>query len=68
MHVETRILFSLDSLSSGLQAHGRQKSVQIVGDRLIKAVKLPALVVGEVVIAGKGLEKTSGERSIDTFE
>jgi hypothetical protein len=40
MQRETRILFSLEVLSSGLEAHCREKRVQIVGDRLIEAVKL----------------------------
>ena len=40
MRRETRILFSLEVLSSGLEAHCREKSIQIVGDRLIEAVKL----------------------------
>ena len=43
---ETRILFSLEVLSSGLEAHCREKSVQIVGDRLIEAVKLTNVCAG----------------------
>jgi len=65
MHAETRILFSLDTLSSGLEADREQNGVQIVGNALIEAVKLATFVRGEVAIAGKGLEKASGERSID---
>ena len=68
MHAETRISFSLDTLSSGLEAHREQKRVQIVGKALIEAVKLATFVLGEVAIAGKGLEKASGEGSIDTLE
>jgi hypothetical protein len=54
MHAATRILFSM--------------KVQIVGNALIEAVQLATFLLGEVAIAGKGLEKTSGERSIDTLE
>jgi hypothetical protein len=68
MHAATRILFSLYTLSCGLEAHREQKKVQIVGNALIEAVKLATFLLGEVAIAGKGLEKTSGERSIDTLE
>ena len=46
MQRETRILFSLEVLSSGLEAHCREKSVQIVGDRLIEAVKLTNVCAG----------------------
>jgi hypothetical protein len=58
----------LDRLSSDLEAYGGEKSVEVVGDTLIEAVQLTAFVLGEMAIAGKGLEKTSGERSIDTLE
>ena len=40
----------------------------MVGEPLIEAVKLTTFVRGEVAIAGKGLQKTGGERSIDTLE
>jgi hypothetical protein len=50
---ETRILFSLDALSSGLEAHCREKSVQIGSDMLIEAVKLTTFVLGELRLPGK---------------
>ena len=34
---------------------------------MIETVKLATFVLGEVAIAGKGLEKTSGERSIGAW-
>jgi hypothetical protein len=61
-------LLWLDRLSSDLEAYGGEKSVEVVGDTLIEAVQLTPFVLGEMAIAGKGLEKTSGERSIDTLE
>ena len=68
MHLETRILFSLDGLSSGLEADCGEESVEIVGEPLIEAVKLTTFVRGEVVIAGERLEETGGEWSIDALE
>ena len=65
---QTRILFSLGWLSSGLEADCGEESREIVGDSLIEAVQLTAFVRGEVTIAGKGLEETGGERCIDAFE
>jgi hypothetical protein len=66
MRRETRILFSLEVLSSGLEAHCREKSVQIVGDRLIEAVKLTN------VCAGRGCDcqeaKIRREGSVDARE
>ena len=40
----------------------------MLGEPLIEAVKLTTFVRGEVAIAGKGLQKIGGERSIDTLE
>jgi len=68
MHLGTRILFSLDSLSSGLEADSGEESAQIVGEALIEAVKLTAFVLGEVAIARKRLEETRGKRGIDALE
>jgi hypothetical protein len=60
MHLETRILFSLDWLSSGLESDCGQESVEIVGERLIEAVKLTTFVRGEVAIAGERRPAVSG--------
>ena len=68
MHLETRILFSLCGLSSGLEPDCGEEIREIVGDSLIEAVQLRAFVGGEVTIAGKGLEETGGERCINAFE
>jgi hypothetical protein len=53
----TRSLFSWDWSSRGLETYCREKSVQIVGDTLIEAVKVTTFVLGEVAISGKGLKK-----------
>jgi hypothetical protein len=50
-------LFSWDWSSRGLETYCREKSVQIVGDTLIEAVKVTTFVLGEVAISGKGLKK-----------
>ena len=68
MHLETRILFSLYWLSSGLESDCGEERVEIVGEPLIEAVKLTTFVLGEVAIAGERLEETGGERSIDALE
>ena len=68
MHLETRILFSLDWLSSGFEADCGKESVEIVGESLIEAVQLTTFVRGEVAIAGERLAETDGERSLDALE
>ena len=52
----------------GLQSNSEQKIPQILDDALIEPVQFGALVTGQFVIAGKGLEKTGGEWGVDTFE
>ena len=55
-------MFSLDWLSSGLEADSGKESVEILGEPLIEAVRLTTFVRGEVAIAGERLEETGGER------
>jgi len=58
MHLGTRILFSLDSLSSGLEADSGEESAQIVGEALNRGGQVDSVCPGR---GGDRLEKVGGD-------